>query len=457
MERDHDGTQDPTPSQKHQPKRRLPVLTYLDSATVRHKHAEFLMPCTINYYAEPLVLRRGDGMYVEDADGKRYLDFFGGILTISLGHCHPEVVEAVSEQLRTLGHTSTLYPNEWIVRLAEELAALTPGRLQKSFFTSSGTEADEVAVMLARLYTGRQEIIALRYSYSGRGMYAISAMGHAPWRPIPPVMPGITHAPAPYCYRCPFGLRYPDCGVRCADDLEEVIATTTTGKPAAFIAEPILGVGGFITPPREYFQKAVAIVRRHGGIFICDEVQTGWGRTGTHWCGIEHYGVEPEIMTFAKGAASGLPIGITIATPEVADTFRGLTLSTFGGNPVSMTAALATLHVMRREDIPGRAARLGQRLRHGLEELMEKHPLIGEVRGLGLMQALELVEDRNSKVPATRRTGALMEAARRRGLLIGRGGLHGNVVRIAPPMLVSADEIEQALVILDESLQEAAA
>ncbi len=350
-------------------KKHLPVLSNMDSATVRKKHAEFIMPCTINYYAESLVLRRGEGMHVEDADGKRYLDFFGGILTVSVGHCNSEVVEAVSEQMRTLGHTSTLYPNEWIVRLAEQIAELTPGRLKKTFFTSSGTEADETAVLLAKLYTGRQEIVALRHSYSGRGMYAISAMGHHNWRPIPPVMAGITHAPAPYCYRCPYGATYPSCGIRCAEDIEEVIATTTTGSPAAFIAEPILGVGGFITPPKEYFPIAVGIARKHGALFICDEVQTGWGRTGGKWTGIEHWGVEPDIMTFAKGTANGMPIGVTIATPEVADAFRGLTIATFGGNPMSMTAALATLDVMKREDLPARAERMGQRLREGLLQL----------------------------------------------------------------------------------------
>lgn len=438
-------------------KRHLPVLTGMDPATVRRKHAEYVMPCTINYYAEPLVLQKGEGLYVKDAEGKRYLDFFGGILTVSLSHCHPEVVGAVGEQMHTLGHTSTLYPNEWIVRLAEEVAALTPGRLRKSFFTSSGTEADEAAVLLAKIYTGRQEIIALRHSYSGRGMYAISAMGHAAWRPIPPVMAGITHAPAPYCYRCPYGATYPQCGIRCAEDLEEVIATTTTGHPAAFIAEPILGVGGFITPPKEYFQIAVSIVRKHGGVFICDEVQTGWGRTGGKWNGIEHFGVEPDIMTFAKGAANGMPVGITIATPEIADSFRGLTIATFGGNPVSMTAALATLHVMKREGIPDRAGRLGARLQKGLLALQDKHPLIGDVRGMGLMLALELVEDRKSKVPAPKRATALMEATRRRGLLVGKGGLYGNVMRIAPPMLVSEEQVDEALGVLDAGLAEAAA
>ncbi len=438
-------------------KKHLTVLQSLDSATVRKLHHEYVMPATFHYYPESLVLQRGEGMFLTDADGVKYLDFFGGILTVSLGHCHPEVVGAVREQLGILGHTSTLYQNEWIVRLARELAALTPGNLQQSFFTNSGSEADEMAILLAKLFTGRSEIIALRHSYSGRGMYAISAMGHGAWRPIAPVMPGISLMPAPYCYRCPFGLSYPSCDIRCADDVKEVIATTTTGQPAAFIAEPILGVGGFITPPKEYFQKVLEPIRKTGALFICDEVQTGFGRTGTYWNGIEHYGVQPDIMTFAKGIASGMPMGATITTKEIASAFRGLTISTYGGNPVSSVAALATIHVMTRENIPERAARLGNRLRQGLLSLQEKYPLIGDVRGMGLMQGIELVEDRKTKEPASKRANLIIEVLRKRQLLIGKGGLYGNTLRIAPPMLVTESQIDEALAHLDAGLHQVSA
>ena len=433
-------------------KKHLQVLTNMDSATVRQQHREYLMPATFHYYPEALVMRKASGMYIEDADGQRYLDFFGGILTVSLGHCHPEVVEAVREQLGILGHTSTLYQNEWIVRLAKEIADRTPGNLNQSYFTNSGTEADEMAILLAKIHTGRQEIIALRHSYSGRGMYAVSAMGHASWRPIAPVMPGISLMPAPYCYRCPFGLTYPSCELRCADDMKEVIATTTTGAPAAFIAEPILGVGGFITPPKEYFKKVLEPVKKAGGLFICDEVQTGWGRTGDYWCGIEHWGVQPDIITFAKGVASGMPMGVTTTTKEIAASFKGLTLATYGGNPISSVGALATLHVMQRENIPARATRLGKKLRTGLEALQDKHPLIGDVRGMGLMQAIELVEDRKSKEPAAKRANLLIEVLRKDQLLIGKGGLYGNTLRIAPPMLVEESQIDEALHKLDGAL-----
>lgn len=448
----HDSVTTGTDGKKH-----LTVLSEMDAETVRKLHQEYVMPATFHYYPEALVLRRGEGLHVYDVDGIKYLDFFGGILTVSLGHCQPEVVAAVREQLGILGHTSTLYQNEWIVRLARELAQLSPGPLKQSFFTNSGTEADEMAILLAKLFTGRSEIIALRHSYSGRGMYAISAMGHASWRPLAPVMPGISLMPAPYCYRCPFGRSYPSCDVFCAEDIKEILSTTTTGQPAAFIAEPILGVGGFITPPKEYFQKVLEPIRKAGALFICDEVQTGFGRTGTYFCGIEHYGVQPDIVTYAKGVASGMPMGVTITTPEIAQTFRGLSISTYGGNPVSSVAALATIHVMLRENIPERAARLGNRLRQGLLGLQDKHPLIGDVRGMGLMQGVELVEDRNTKEPASRRANLIIELLRKRRVLIGKGGLYGNTLRIAPPMMVTDSQIDEALAHLDGALTEVSA
>ncbi|MGZ6971121.1 MAG: aspartate aminotransferase family protein, partial [Thermoanaerobaculia bacterium] len=258
----------------------------VSSADVRAKHKEFLFPAVANYYKESVVLESGKGMRVKDVDGKTYLDFFGGILTVSVGHANEKVNAAIKAQVDRLGHVSTLYPTLPIVQLAETLARLTPGRLQKSFFTSSGTEADETAVMMAQVYTGRLEIIALRHGYSGRSMLAQSLTAHSTWRAVPTQIAAIKHAPSPYCYRCPLKLTYPSCGVACAKDLEELIKTTTTGQIAGFIAEPIQGVGGFITPPREYFEIAVGIVRKYGGVFICDEVQTGFGRTGGSWFGI---------------------------------------------------------------------------------------------------------------------------------------------------------------------------
>ncbi len=425
----------------------------MDRKTILEKHGEFLFPCVINYYAEPLTFARGEGLVLTDTDGNRYLDFFGGILTVSLGHCHEPVAEQVAEQVRTLQHTSTLYPNEWIVRLAEKMASITPGRASKTFLTNSGTEADETAVLLARIHAGGAgDIIALRHSYAGRSQLAINLGGQHVWRLIPSQVPGIKHAHAPYCYRCALGLSYPDCDVKCARDLEELIATETCGRVAGLIAEPILGVGGFIVPPPEYFKVAVEIVRRYGGIFIADEVQTGFGRTGGKLNGIEHWGVEPEVLTYAKGMANGLPIGATVAVPEVADSFTGLSIATFGGNPVCAVAALGTIETIEQEGVVERAEVLGRRLRQGLDALAKKHSWVGDVRGMGLMQALELVEDPSSREPAPARAAALMEETRREGLLIGKGGLYGNVLRIAPPMLVSEAEIDEAIEKLGRAL-----
>ena len=412
---------------------------------------EFLFPCVANYYQDPVVITKGKGVRVTDVEDREYLDFFGGILTVSLGHCQPEVVDAMSRQAQQLGHVSTLYPTENLVRTAKRLAEMTPGKLKKSFFSNSGTEADETAILMAKVHTGRQEIIALRHAYSGRSMLAMSVTAHSNWRLVPTQMPGIVHGHPGYCYRCPFGLEYPSCDVKCAQDLEELIQTTTTGQPAAFIAEPIQGVGGFITPPKEYFQIAVGIVRKYGGLFICDEVQTGFGRTGGKWFGIGHWGVDPDIMTFAKGIANGMPVGATIATDEVANSMTGLSISTFGGNPVTMAATEATFDVMEREDVPARSARLGEKLRARLDALADRYDVIGEVRGMGLMLAIELVDDRKTKAPATAKAGRLMETTKDACLLVGKGGRWGNVIRIAPPMLITDDELDEGCTKLEQA------
>lgn len=428
--------------------------TSAQAEDVRRKHSEFLLPAIANYYKEPLVADSAAGMRLRDVDGREYLDFFGGILTISVGHCEPRVTSALKAQIDRLGHVSTLYPTMPIVDLAERLAKITPGNLKKSMFTASGTEAVETAVMLAQVYTGSQEIIALRHGYSGRSMLAQSLTAQAPWRAVPQQVAGITHAAAPYCYRCPFGLTYPSCEVKCAQDLEELIQTTTVGKVAGFVAEPIMGVGGFITPPKEYFKTAVDIVRRYGGVFICDEVQTGFGRLGKHMFGIEHWGVEPDIMTMAKGVANGMPLGVAIATDEIADSFKALSISTFGGNPMSSAAALATLNVIEGDDLADNAEKMGNRLRSGLEALQRRFTkIIGDVRGMGLMQGVELVVDEASgdRTPNPEVTARLFEETKARGLLIGRGGMHGNVLRIAPPLVVSSSDIDEALQILGNS------
>ncbi|MFQ6673750.1 MAG: aspartate aminotransferase family protein, partial [Fidelibacterota bacterium] len=350
-------------------------------------------------------------------------------------------------------HISSLYPTLPVVRLAEKLVNLAPGNLDKCFFTASGTEADETAVMMAQLYTKNNELVALRHGYAGRSLLAQSLTAHASWRALQTQVSAVKHALSPYCYRCPLKLTYPECGVACAEDVEELIQTTTTGQIAGILVEPIQGVGGFITPPPEYFQIVAEIVRKYGGVFISDEIQTGLGRTGKMW-GIEQYGVEPDIMTMAKGIANGMPLAAVVTTSDIADSLTKNTISTFGGNPVSCAAANATLDVILRDHLDENAEKMGKVLSEGLEGLKGKYPkVIGDVRGMGLMQAIELVVDETKKdrTPNPGAADQLMEETKERGLLLGRGGLYGNAMRIAPPLNITREEVEEAIQILDDA------
>ncbi len=407
---------------------------------------EFVFPVVQPLYDDPLVLDEGEGVWVRDADGAEYLDLFSGILTTSVGHCNPRVVERAQEQMGRLGHTSTLYVTKPQVEAAQRLAAIAPGRMSQTFFTNSGTEAIETAIHMAFLHTGRSEVIALRQAYHGRSFLASNMTAVDVWRPLATSFPGIKHTLTPYPYRCPFKQPCDEtCTEAFANDLEDVIRTTTNGKPAAFIAESIMGIGGYIVPPPGYLARAAEIIRSHGGLFISDEVQSGFGRSGRHWFAIEHSGVEPDIMVMAKGIANGAPVGATITRPEIARSWKAKTISTFGGSPVSMAAANATLEVMVDEDVPSRAEERGSQLVRGLTDLRERYDWIGDVRGMGLMQALELVEDRDSKTPSPRHAKALLEATKEEGLLIGLGGIHGHVIRLGPSLLISENEIAQGL------------
>src|SRR5579862_1903976 len=421
---------------------------------VLRKHKEYIFPCVTNYYAEPLVADHAQGQHLWDIEGNRYLDFFGGILTIGVGHCNPKVTGKIKAQVDKLQHTSTLFPNEAIVALAEKLAEITPGKLQKSFFTSSGTEANEAAILLARMSSNSYDVVALRHAYAGSSALAKGVTGQAPWRKSGVISVGVSHAVSPYCYRCPLHLKYPDCGVACARDVENVIQTGTSGSIAAFIAEPIQGVGGFITPPPEYFKIVFAIVKSYGGLFISDEVQTGFGRTGKKWFGIEQWEVTPDIITCAKSLGNGVPVGATITTSDLAGKFQGLTIATFGGNPVTSVAARAVIEVIEEENLRENTYEVGGYLRQQLEALQQKYPLIGDVRGMGLMQAMELVRDRATKEPAPAETNQLLERARANGLLIGKGGLFANVIRLAPPMNISKADVDEAIRLLDKSFAE---
>ena len=420
---------------------------------ILRKHKQYLFPSITTYFAEPLVTDHASMQYLWDIDGNKYLDFFGGIVTISVGHTNPRITSKIKAQTDKLQHASTLFPNEAIVALAERIAQITPGEISQSYCTNSGTEANETAIQIARMHTGNYEVVALRHGYSGRSQLAQSLTGHGTWRKSLPVATGgIVHALNPYCYRCPFGMKPTECGVECAKDVEAVIQTTTSGQIAAFIAEPIQGVGGFITPPKEYFKIVFNIVKQYGGLFISDEVQTAWGRTGKKWFGIEQWEVYPDIITSAKGLANGLPVGLTATKPEIAASFKGLQISTFGGNPITSVAAKATIDLIEEDRLMDNAEVVGSYFRQGLESLKDKHDLIGDVRGMGLMQALEFVKDRKTKEVAPQETSQFMEECRNRGLLIGKGGLYGNVIRMSPPLNISKGDVDEAIHIMDEAL-----
>ena len=423
-----------------------------DTAEIMERYEKVMFPAAVPYHGEaPLIADRAKDQYIWDVEGTRYLDFFGGILSVSVGHCNDEITERTLAQLRKLQHTSTIYVNESMVRLAEKVAALTPGRLQKCFFTNSGTEANETAVLAARMYTGNSVVITLRHAYSGRSMLAMSLSAQRPWRLGGVVDPYVKHVRNPYTFRAPAGLSPEQVVDLCVQDLEETIATGTEGRIAAFMAEPIQGAGGFIVPPEDYFERVLPIVREAGGVFISDEVQTGWGRTGGKWFGIEQWGVEPDIMTFAKGMGNGSPIGCTIATPEIANAVAGLTFSTFGGNPVTMATTLATIEYMEAHDTPSNCAVQGERMAAKLAEFAAEFPIIGEARGMGLMQALEFVEP-GSMEPDAARTVAFVDTCKDKGLLVGKGGLYGNVARIAPHLNVSAEDMDSAMDIVASAL-----
>jgi alanine-glyoxylate transaminase/(R)-3-amino-2-methylpropionate-pyruvate transaminase len=416
---------------------------------------QYLTPGLITYYRDPLLIVEGKLQYVWDEQGKRYLDAFAGIVTVSVGHCHPYVVERVREQVGKLQHTTTIYLHPTIVLFGKKLAEHMPtdSNLSVTYFTNSGSEANELAILMSRETTGRSEVISLRNSYHGGTQGTMALTAHSTWKYPSNASGGTKYALPGYCYRCPYDLTYPSCEVRCARDVENLIRYETCGEPACFIGEPIQGVGGAVTPPPEYFQIVYEIVRRYGGLCIADEVQTGFGRTGTHFWGFENWGVTPDLVTMAKGIGNGAPLGACVTRPEIA---RSLTkrvhFNTFGGNPISMTQGLATLEVIDQENIQENARVVGEHLKQRLLGLQERQPLIGEVRGLGLMLGVELVRDRETKEPANKETVELLERCKDRGLLIGKGGLYGNVLRIKPPMCLTKDDADFLVACLDESL-----
>jgi alanine-glyoxylate transaminase/(R)-3-amino-2-methylpropionate-pyruvate transaminase len=416
---------------------------------------DYLTPGLITYYREPLLVVEGHMQYVWDETGKQYLDAFAGIVSVSVGHCHPRIVEKVREQIGRLQHTTTIYLHPAAGQLGQKLAEhMREGSdLSVSYFTSSGSEANEIAILQAREFTGNTDVISLRNGYHGGTQAAMGLTAHGTWKFKSNPTAGVKHATPGYCYRCPYGLEYPSCDVKCARDVEDLIRYETPGEVACFIAEPIQGVGGVITPPHEYFEIVYEIVRKHGGLCVADEVQTGFGRTGSAFWGFENWGVTPDVVTMAKGIGNGVPLGACITRPEIARVMTNrVHFNTFGGNPISMTQGLATLEVIDSEGIQQNARTVGAHLKERLLDLKERQPLVGDVRGLGLMLGVELVRERDSKVAATAETVELLERCKQRGLLIGKGGIAGNTLRIKPPMCLTRDDADFLVDCLDEVL-----
>jgi alanine-glyoxylate transaminase / (R)-3-amino-2-methylpropionate-pyruvate transaminase len=416
---------------------------------------EYLSPGLITYYRDPVMIVEGHMQYLWDEAGKQYLDGFAGIVTVSVGHCHPAIVEKVREQVGRLQHTTTIYLHPAVAEMGQKLAGHMPegSGLTVSYFTNSGSEANEVAILSAREFTGNAEVLSLRNGYHGGTQAAMGLTAHGTWKFKSNTTINVKHATPGYCYRCPFGLEYPSCDVKCARDTEDLIRYETPGEVACLIAEPIQGVGGVVTPPPEYFPIVYDIVRKHGGLCIADEVQTGFGRTGTAYWGFENWGVVPDLVTMAKGIGNGAPLGACVTRPEVARVMKNrVHFNTFGGNPISMTQGLATLEVIDAEGIQANALRVGTHLKDRLKALQDRHPLIGDVRGMGLMLGVELVRDRQTKQPATAETADVLELCKDRGLLLGKGGLYGNTLRIKPPMCLTTDDADFLADCLDEVL-----
>jgi 4-aminobutyrate aminotransferase-like enzyme len=426
------------------------------TAEILELEKQFMVPAIVHYYREPRVMVRGEGATLIDNEGKTYIDLFAGVCTTLAGHCHPVMTTALKKQLDTLMHTTTLYPTVPMALYAKRLVSIMPSgsELTKCFFVNSGSEANEAAMLLAKKYKGTNFVLALNESFHGRTLMSMSITNQGVWRQNIAYAPGAIGVSNAYCYRCDFGQREGECDLECARFIEKVIRCQTPNRIAALIAEPIQGNGGVIVPPQEYFKLVVDIVHNYDGLFISDEVQTGFGRTGDKLWGIEHWGVTPDIITLAKGIASGFPLGAFVTRTDIANCLRPKDLfATYGGNPMAMIAGLANLEIIEREQFVRKATEKGKQFRKGLEELMEKYKLIGDVRGRGLMLGFELVKDRVSKRPAIEETDKIMNLAFEKGLLLGLGGMSSNVIRIKPPLVISGEEIDRALTILAEVLQ----
>jgi alanine-glyoxylate transaminase/(R)-3-amino-2-methylpropionate-pyruvate transaminase len=418
---------------------------------------QYTNPTIFTLYHDPLMIVEGYMQYLFDETGRRYLDFFAGIVTVSVGHCHPKVVKAVEAQVETLQHATTIYLHPNFPLLAKKLASKMPKGLDVTYFTNSGSEANDLAIMMSRLYTGHTDVIALRNAYHGGSPGSLGLTSHNTWK-FPGTGDGrVHHAINPDPYRSPFSGTPEEIATKSVEDVRDIIRYSTPGKIAAFICEPIQGVGGATHGALNYLREAYALARAHGGLCIADEVQTGFGRTGDHYWGFENFDVVPDFVTMAKGIGNGTPLAAVTTRMDIARTLtQRVHFNTYGGNPVSMAAGLAVLDVIDEEGIQHNARDRGRELKHGLARLQRSYPLIGDVRGMGLMLGVELVRDRGTKEPAKAAALEVLESAREQGLLIGKGGLDGNILRIKPPMCITALDVEFALDVLNNAFASAA-
>ena len=415
---------------------------------------QYTHPSTFLYYREPLMLVEGYMQYLFDETGRRYLDMFAGIVTVSCGHSHPRFVERVKAQIDAIQHTTTIYLHPNFPLLAKRLAGKMPPGLDVTYFVNSGSEANDLAVLMARAYTGNNDVIGVRNGYHGGSPSTMALTSLHTWKYPQQLNLGVHHAANPDPYRSAFAGTPEEIAQQSAEDIRDLIRYSTPGKIAAFIAEPIQGVGGATLGAPNYLREAYAIAREHGGLCIADEVQTGFGRTGDHYWGFQSSGVTPDIITMAKGIGNGWPLAAVTTRREIAESLsQRIHFNTFGGNPVSMAAGLAVLDIIDEDGLQENARVVGGRLKTGLRELQTRHRLIGDVRGMGLMLGAELVKDRATKAPATEETLAVWEAMRELGVLVGKGGLFGNTLRIKPPMCITAADVDFTLEVLDEALR----
>ena len=424
---------------------------YIGAEKILEKKKKFIMPCLGHFYFEPPQFVRGEMQYLFDDAGKKYLDMYAGVSVINCGHCNPYITKKICEQVQKLQHVCNIYLTENFVNLAEKLAEVTPGDLQKSFFCSTGTEANEGALLLASIYTRSSEFIALQNGLHGRTKLTMSLTGIGMWRTDFNPVGGINFAPNPYCYRCPLGKKYPECDLECANKIETIIQTATSGRPAALIAEPIQGNAGIVVPPKNYFKRVKEILEKYSALLIIDEVQTGFARTGKMFA-IENFDVVPDIMSMAKALGNGQPISAFISTEKIADTYTRPGASTLGGNPVSSTAGLAVLEYIAEKNLMQNAKERGEQLKSGLENLQKKYPIIGDVRGIGLMIGAEFVHA--DKTPAAKELDEILEVLKNRGFIIGKGGVGRNVMAFQPPLIITEKNVDDVLNALDLALSE---